>query len=310
MRGQLVEFDYLITPDGLEYQFNTMGQRFLVSEVSPLGMPGIDVQTQRSPFQHGETALTYALRPRLLTMVQRRQGCSRQDFWDLRQDMINHMRPNRQTAWGAYEPCHLVKVLPNLRKWALDVYWTGGLEFRAKAEWDEWSAQDAIRFTAYDPTFYDLDTTVHNFNLIASGSEWCFPMCFPICFQAEDTLDQTVVITYTGTWQAFPLIEIDGPIENVIITNIDTGEKLELQYSIPIGDTVTIDCRTGQKTVVNLAGVNLVGVLSDDSDLGTFHPAPDPESPGGQNTINVFGLDTANGATEVRFYYNTRMIGL
>lgn len=310
MGEPIIEFDYLITPDGLEYQFNTNGNSFLTSELSPLGMPRQDVQTQRSPYQHGETALNYSLNPRVVTMVHRKQACSRQAFWAARQDLENHIRPNRQLVWGAYEPCQLVKVLPDNTRWVLDVYFTGGAEFRARREWDEWSAEDAIRFTAYDPTFRAYDVTEVELDLIVAGSELCFPICFPICFQAEDTIDDSEVVSYMGTWQSFPVIELDGPIENPIITNEDTGEKIEMSYAIPAGITVTIDCRAARKTVVDSDNTNLIGTLTEDSDLGTFHLAPDPESPNGQNTISIFGIDAAAGLTEMRLSYYCRMIAI
>jgi hypothetical protein len=311
---RLIEFDYLVTPDGLEYPFNTVMTRFLLTEISPLGLPGVDIETQRSPFQHGETALTYALQPRVLTMVHRREGCGRQAAWDIRQDMINHIRPNRQTTWGAYEPCQLIKVLPDNTRWALDVYWSGGLGFRARNEWDEWAAQDSIRFTAFDPTWYDPTGTTLTLAVAVAGSELSFPISFDgvagIIFQAEDTIDDSATINYTGTWRSFPVIEIDGPITNPQIENSDTGELLRLLYEVSLGETVTIDCRTGQKTVENDSGTNLIGTLDDESDLGTFHLAPDPESPNGVNSIAVFGLNAASGITEFRFAYATRMVGL
>lgn len=310
MAKRLIEFDYLITADGVIYNLQDGYSRFLITEVNPLGMPAIEIETQRAPGQHGETALTYALKPRTLTMVHRRKGRNRYDYWTLRRDIINHLRPNRQPVWGAYEPCQLIKQLPNGEKWALDVYWAGGVEFRASSNWDEHSVQDAIRFTAYDPTLYDPDGSLVTLSLVVAGAELAFPIAFPIIFQAEDTIDDSDTILYTGDWEAFPVIEIDGPVTGLVITNSDTGERIELQYAIPAGDTVTVDCNSAEKTVTDLAGNNLIGVVSDDSDLGTFHLAHDPESPGGVNTISVYGIDAAAGVTEVRFTYNTRRVGL
>lgn len=310
MAKRLLEFDYLITADGVTYNLQDGYSRFLTTAINPLGLPGIDIETQRAPGQHGETALTYALKPRTLTMVHRRRGKNRYEYWQLRRDIINHLRPNRQPVWGAYEPCQLIRELPNGERWALDVYWAGGMEFRESANWDEHSAQDVIRFNVYDPTFYDPDVGSVTLSIVVAGAELAFPIAFPIIFQAEDTIDDFSTITYLGDWESFPVIEIDGPVTGIIITNSDTGERLELQYAIPLGDTVTIDCNSSEKTVTDLSGTNLIGVLSDDSDLGTFHLAPDPESPGGINTIHVYGIDAAAGITEVRFGHHTRRIGL
>ncbi len=117
-------------------------------------------------------------------------------------------------------------------------------------------------------------------------------------------------ITYNGTWLTYPKIIITGPINDLIITNLDTGEKLEFDYNIPSGRVVTIDLSYGVKTIEDDLGTNLLGALTPDSDLATFHIAPDPEVPGGLNHISFAGSGESAGVTQTEIQFYTRYIGI
>lgn len=305
-RNRQQEFDYLITPDGLTYNFDDRKARFLMTFTGQ-GMPPLSYITQRGPFQHGETFLDYRLNPRVITYIHRRKSCNRQGYYDLRADMLNYMRPNRQAA-NSFLPFQLRKVLPDGSKRDIDVFFQGGLDFapRALDRWDETDVQEVIRWVAPDPTFYDPEVVIFD----ATGA-FCnnliFPATFPITFcgsggTASDTF------TYTGTWLSNPIIYATGRIRDLVIRNLTTGEKIEMNYTIPSGVTVTIDTRYGHKTVSDSLGNNLIGSLSTDSDLATFHIAPAPEAPGGVNQLSITGKQNDSSVQIVLRYY-TRYIG-
>jgi hypothetical protein len=117
-------------------------------------------------------------------------------------------------------------------------------------------------------------------------------------------------ITYLGTWLTYPKIIITGPLNDAVITNQETGEKIELDYNIPAGRVVTIDLAYGVKTIQDDLGVNLIGVLSSDSDLATFHIAPDPEVAGGLNHISIVGTGESLGVTQVEIQFLNRYFGI
>jgi hypothetical protein len=117
-------------------------------------------------------------------------------------------------------------------------------------------------------------------------------------------------ITYLGTWLTYPTIIITGPLNDAVITNQETGEKIQLDYNIPAGRIVTIDLAYGVKTIKDDLGVNLIGVLSADSDLATFHIAPDPEVANGLNHISITGTGESIGTTQIEIQFYTRYIGI
>lgn len=264
-----------------------------------LGMPPIEYITERGPFQHGETVKDFFLRPRIVQLLIRQQFCSREEYWTGRAALINAIRPNRQLTVGAVSSGTLRLTLPNGVLRSLDCYIESGPRFepRRSSSWDEWAFQEVLRFIAYNPVLYD---PADHFVTFSEGSVAFFPASFPIPMDTPPELvfpiefpitffkiDRDANVVYTGTWIEYPVITLTGPLLNPIITNETTGEVLELSYEVPAGVVVTIDLAPGRKTVIDSTGANLVGVMTPESDLGTWHMEPAPVAPGGINTVHA-----------------------
>ena len=127
------------------------------------------------------------------------------------------------------------------------------------------------------------------------------------------TLAEGFTIIYEGTWNAFPTIDVTGPWDNFTITNGATLETLDFGYNIAAGETVTFDLAYGVKSVTNQNGTNLIGSLSTDSDLATFHLTPDAEVTtglaDGVNPMTVTGTNLDENSILVLSWY-TRYIGV
>ena len=127
------------------------------------------------------------------------------------------------------------------------------------------------------------------------------------------TLSEGFVINYEGTWDAFPTISVTGPWDNFTITNGATLETLDFGYNIDSGETVVFDLAYGTKSVTNQNGTNLIGSLSTDSDLATFHLATDSEVTTGLadgiNPMVVTGTNLDENSALVLIWY-TRYIGI
>ncbi len=127
------------------------------------------------------------------------------------------------------------------------------------------------------------------------------------------TLAEGFTIIYEGTWNAFPTIDVTGPWDNFTITNGATLETLDFGYNIAAGETVTFDLAYGVKSVTNQSGTNLIGSLSTDSDLASFHLTPDAEVTtglaDGVNPMTVTGTNLDENSILVLSWY-TRYIGI
>ena len=307
MIRQQLEFDQYIAPDGQVYQFGNKRDKFIYP-MGNLGMAPIRYVTQRGPYQHGETMLDYFLEPRIIQVRHRRVEKSRTGQWDARFDLLDALRPNRQ-AINSLEPGILRKIRADGTIRDLNVIVLEGPSFTPATgnNWDEWATDDIIRFIAHDPVFFDPEEieTIFNFSTF---EELVFPIDFPIAFFAS-TFDETDTIEYSGTWLSYPEIIMTGPMNNPIITNTTTGEKIELDYNIALGETVTVTTEYGNKTITNNDGDNLIGTLTTDSDLATFHIAPDPEAPDGENALRAQGAGADSAITQMVVKYLNRYIG-
>lgn len=310
--GQQLEFDSYISPDGEEYSFHDQKSghpsgRWLMS-VAGMGMPDIDYIEQSGPYQHGSTILDYRLRPRTLTYLHSRSARSRDDYWDMRADVINYLRPNRQAA-NAMALGKLRKILPDGSKRDIDALVISGPVFSARdtKAWREWMMQEPIRFYCPDPTYYDPTPTA--LDLSASFCDdliFSFDFPFVFCHEGEGYSD---TVTYTGTWSTYPTFSIVGPVNDLVIRNVTTDETLSFTRHLGASDSLTITLSYGNKTIVDNSGANWIGALSTDSDLATWHIAPAPEAPGGVNQLLISGYGTnANTAAWISYY--TRYIGI
>jgi hypothetical protein len=306
-RPAWIEFYTLITPDGEEINLDNRVTKFL-GGVTGFGIPPIERKVQRGPFQNGDTEVDYFLRPRIITLLLHENADCRDAYWTIRDALIDAVRPNRQITLGAVIP-HVLRTVRSdgVRRDIGVRVQTGPVFAPTQDGWDEWSYREAVQFFAPDPTFYD-PTEVEGSATLPVFTELEFPITFPIQF-GNAAMDEDIVINYAGDWLSFPVIEIDGPLRDPIITNDVTGEFIHLSYNIEEGDTITLDLAYAAKTVENAAGDNLIGIVQP-SNFATFAIHPDPLAPNGVNTINVVGNNADFVNTEVRINYFNRYIGL
>lgn len=302
----LLEFNQYITPDGQVYNFDT-STKFVMTETGT-GMPPIDYITQKGAFQHGETLLDYRLKPRIIQMLVRRNGTSRQEYWNNRADMLNFFRPNRWLP-GVNSQGILRKTLPDGTHRDLNVIIQQGPEFVARNldTWDEWAISETLRFIAYDP-IYHSDVVNSVIWSPAGISNLVFPITFPITFDAI-FVSETKTINYVGTWNCFPTVIVTGPGAGFRLVNNATGKVLAMNYNQAAGEVITFDLSFGKKTVKNGSGVNLVGALTADCDLTTFAIACSPEASGGVNNLNA-RLNAANSSSRIEVRWISSYIGI
>jgi len=306
----VTEFTSFITPDGVEYKFDT-SHRFILTEEG-FGAAPVTYITQKGPFQHGESIIDFRLTPRTIQMVIRNNGDSRQDYWNNRSGLLNALRPNRSLS-GQMNSGKLRKIFQDGSIRDIDVVCVSGPGFVARdlSRWDEWGFTETLRFIAYDPTFYNpVEQVVTWATMIVSSfaGYMTFPITFPLT-TGTILSDKSDTVTYAGSWLSYPRIKATGPIENLILQNESTGERISFLYDIQEGEEVTFDLSYGNKTVISSTGANLIGAVSSDSDLVTFHLAPDPEVVNGINEISVSASAiTDESGLEIRYY--ERFVGI
>lgn len=306
-----VERIQYITPDGITITLHDPPERTVLSYEGD-GLPNPDYDTTRGPFQHGYNVLGMRYSERVIDLVIRWNACSRDSYWDMRHDLINYLRPNR-TDVNNPEPGVLRRILSNGEIFDLDCFLTRGPKWEFPRNWDHWSIQEALRFTAYNPILYNPTLNVESVQDFSPDIEpdIVFPFEFAFIFdEATPTITQAITITYNGSWEAFPTIIIEGPWDNLLIQHQTTQDKIELSdYNSPAGEITTIDLTYGRKTILTNSGESLLGYVTNDSDLANFSIQPDPTVEDG---INIFDVTVQSGDanTLVQMQYLDQYIGI
>jgi hypothetical protein len=325
------EQDYYIPPD---VTVNTNGRidsddlpsvvrlrndrsRWVVS-FTGMGMPPIRYIEQSGPYQHGATLFDFRLQKRIIQYnIRVTDLCSRQGYWDERGSLINLMRPNRQTI-ACFNYGRIRKILPDGSIRDIDAMFQQGLTYTARdpESWAEWSIGETLRFVCPDPTWYDpvqqtaTWTTATIDGLLFYTATLSDHLIFPdTAIFASSVLGDSITVTYGGTWYAYPTITIVGPLSSPKIENTTLDTKIELDYDVAVGETVTIVTAYGNKSIENNLGDNLIGTKTVDSDLN-FYLAPDPIAAGGVNELTVSGAGADTLQTAVSLSYYTRYIGI
>lgn len=123
-----------------------------------------------------------------------------------------------------------------------------------------------------------------------------FPIIFPITFGSSSGGSSTV--NNYGTVDSPPVITINGPVINPIISNDSTGEKIGLNLTLVSGDSVVID--TGNTTILQGNATNRMGYKNTGSTFWSLNP--------GDNAIR-FSADAYDVGTAV-IAYRSAFLGL
>lgn len=267
------------------------------------GVEHLDVEriTERGPGQDGETDLGADVRARTITYAIGLGKDTIADLYEARRLFRRLFQPRTPTT--------ITYTLPDGSVRQIDGFYTGRPAFIREGLWERASVQ--VRCS--DPTFYNPSPINVNFAISAGGTAFTVPLPVPV-FVGASTIEQSRVVPYTGEAATYPTIRIFGPAVDPIITNTTTGDLLDFTgASLATGETLTIDTQPGAKTVTltDTSGVdtNAIAWLSDMSTLSTFRIAPDPEAPGGLNSLSA-SLSGATSATQADIIFYARYLGV
>lgn len=305
LKIKYLEFYELITPDGVIYKFNLNTTRFVYASLGE-GLPRANFHNQSFPGQDGVTPVDFNLEPRSITMTLRRQGKNRFEYYEIREELIDVFRLNRQTTVGAFVPSVLRKKLPNGDIRDINVFLETGLLFEAigTGEFEGNAIIEVAKFFCPNPIYFN-PTVIQKVISFEAISDLVFPVEAPIAFGGGGS--ETDTITYNGNYRSFPTIIINGPARNPTIINLITGKKIQLNFIVPVGDTITVVITDETITITDAGGVERPGILSKDSN-SDFAIVPAPLAPLGVNSISASASSTS-GVTSFLFNYLEREQG-
>lgn len=288
LRKPLREKIQYITPDGIKYTLHDPPNKG-VYNLTGVGVPAPNYRDVSGPFQHGARVLSGTLEPRTLSFSFMHNGNTRSTLWDHRDTFADVFRSNRTSDSSLYSSTNLPEpgqlrfyYLQNnvLKVRDIDVYLTSDITYKDSNE--IFAVQEDLVFTAFNPIFYDPT---------------------PVTVVLDEGLN---LITYTGTWEEYPTITVDGVVEDFSILNTDTGYYLDLQYTSGAGEIITFDLSYGLKDVYNNADDPLLSYLTLSSNLINFSLQPDPVVTDGENLLQV-AYDSGT-PTITLTYYNRYLV--
>ncbi len=281
------------------------GDDYIVTGIDGLASAPISRITETGPMQHGASDRGYRLQPRRIALGIAARGGTDAEWFARRQLLQSILRvsdnPVKLRVTAGESPNQIVRQI--------DCYPDGEMEMpRDQGLASRW-VRAAFDLLAPDPTWYDPAAVAHVFALGGSGQAMDIPLEIPWQIGAS-AIDSQLTIAYTGTWDAYPLITIEGPITDCVITNSALGDKLDFTgVTIDTGEKRIVDCRYGYKSVVDESGANCIADLTAASNLATFRIGAHPDIPAGANSLRVQGNDI-NAATRILVQYHTRYVGV
>ena len=296
-----IRYEY-ITPEGTVYPLDVPRYRSVINAEGE-GLPPINYISQRGPFQHGNTVLDYFLQPRIVQLTIRHQFDNRYDLERGRETLVGTLNPGLQLTPTSLDEGILRKQLSDGSLRNLKCFIIQGPNFNPRGPgWDEYAFNEVLRFQASDPVWYDptLRTQVFDWT---TRTQLVGPITGPIQSSAVLLAGN---VNYTGWWISYPTITLNGPMSGVTITNTTTGDTIVLNYPIPAARYATIALTPGSKSVTLDDGTNLLGFITDDSDITTWALTP---ANGGVNAIQVYAAGT-NVDSDVTMTWYDKYLGV
>lgn len=155
-----------------------------------------------------------------------------------------------------------------------------------------------------DPTIYSgilSSANTGEANPITGGGSALYAFTYPIVYGAN-TFTVTADCNNIGTFPVYPVtIFVNGPITNPRITNMATGEYIEVD--VTLGTTVDqLNIIYDKDTLdINLNGSGVINKLTTSSTLFKIQP--------GTNTIQLSGQSVGTGAVAQVDYYSGWPLG-
>lgn len=291
------------TTDGLQLEFPDPEMRLI--SYGQFGAPPTSWITSQGYKQIGATEIDYSISPRSIEVeFWHAPACNRQAYWDTRLSLHEIFQPNR----GG--PMTITLIQPGGQQRALIVRADPGFVFPPEPD-NNWSIREVIDMIAFDPIWFDPDTTSTDYVMTGlTNTDLVFSITFPIVFGTSGLIFSTGLITYPGTWRTYPIFTLTGPYTSATITNVTTGAVLSMVVAIGEGDTRIIDLTPGAQRIVDGNGVSRYNELGANSNLIDLNIRPEPEVPGGIQTIQVVMLGGVMGQSSASIAYYNRYFAI
>lgn len=264
---------------------------YLIERLEGISSPDLDVQTQKAPYQDGETYISNQYGPRTIT-VTCAMSIDPQDFASInaaRNDLYRIFNPKAG-------PGRLIYTADGVAPKFVDCIPSGSPVFVDKPWQDPFQRFQVSMFCA-DPFFKDMDEKEQSVQTLSGGLT--FPMTFPFTL-GTFLVGQSVEMVNNGHVKSPVRITFSGAATNPKILNETTGEYIKILKTLISTDVITVDTAFDQRTV-KLNGVNAMQYLDLASTFWGLEP--------GVNDVS-FTDDVASTSAQCLVEWNDQYIGV
>jgi hypothetical protein len=286
------------------WQFNVenggySGATVYVTGAINWGEPSITRITQRGPFQDGDTDIDYRLNPRIINLPIVVPASQYDEMMNNREKLMQMFKPGNDTIVLEHVLNETSIPAFQIRR-SIDVKIAGGLQMDTLP--GEFNIRTVVQLRAADPTWYGSQLKTAQLTNTVFGTPTPYPKPYGVPYGSA-SINNITNIAYYGTVVTRPIIQVYGPVANLVIVD-GAGHMISIAQTIPAGDIWTIDLRDGYKTIVDQNGVNRFYTLGITSDIINWGIYPEPIIPYGSNTISISGTDTTSASTVYALYYD------
>jgi hypothetical protein len=275
--------------------------KYTVTGYDGFGMAPVKRVLSKGPDQHGVFDQGFTLEPRSIVLGIFVHGNSDLTYRGNLAELLAMLRPSRNTITLRY-------TFPSGDQFSIDCFYSADLDLPSKDRHGTYQ-RTAVGLLCPDPTWYGAEQTAI---FVGAGGSQTMDVPLVIPWKVGGlSMNMSQAVVNSGSWEAWPIVEVTGPIDACVITNESSGDSLDFTgYSITAGTVVRIDTRYGYKTVTKVSdGSNLIDKLTAASDLATFRLLADPDVTDGINSVRISGT-AISAATFAQVSWASRYIGI
>lgn len=208
-----------------------------VLAVSGLSLPDKDHLTARGPQQHGATYVSTYFCPRECSLTLLVQGCNEVDFEAKHRELVRAFNPLQAGRLHIYTHDNLRYYLNCRPVTSIELNRLNAI-----------AAEALVQLIADDPFFYGGDVETYFYGEAYAGLR--IPFIIPGLLDSPGTATK-FIIPNDGQVLSYPRISMSGNMGDLVnpgCWNLNTGQVLQVNYTIPIFEVLEIDM--GLRTVM------------------------------------------------------------
>lgn len=222
---------------------------YFLQEINGISALNVDIISQKAPYQNGSTYINSYLGERNI-------------------DVTILINAENETALTATKKTltHLftygiestLTYSDGVNSYNIAVVPTQGIEFSQSVKYPNYQTC-FVRLVAHSPYLYDTTETISELTITSGGVEFDLELSDTNEFETEG--NATVNLVNLGDISTHIQVTFEGPVTLAKITNVSTGEYIEIAKSLKAGEKLIINTEHGKKSVLFDNGVTQVNAF-------------------------------------------------